>query len=45
MNIPATESIRLKDSKAAFAIGLDCENKTATDPYEIFKLEIRYVLY
>ena len=45
MNIPATESIRLKDSKAAFAVGLDCENKTDTDPYEIFNLEIRYVLY
>ena len=35
MNIPQTESIRLKDSKAAFAVGLDCENKTSQNPYEI----------
>ena len=45
MNIPKTENIRLKDSQAAFAIGLDCENKTAQDPYEIFNLEVKYVLY
>ena len=45
MNIPQTESIRLKDSKAAFAVGLDCENKTSQNPYEIFNLEIKYVLY
>ena len=45
MNIPQTESIRLKDSQAAFAVGLDCENKTAQDPYEIFNLELKYVLY
>ena len=45
MNIPETEVIKLKDSQAAFAIGLDCENKTAQDPYEIFNLEIKYVLY
>ena len=36
MNIPQTESIRLKDSKAAFAVGLDCENKTSQNPYEIY---------
>ena len=45
MNIPETEVIKLKDSQAAFAIGLDCENKTAQNPYEIFDLEIKYVLY
>ena len=45
MNIPETEVIKLKDSQAAFEIGLNCENKTAQDPYEIFNLEIKYVLY
>ena len=45
MNIPETEVIKLKDSQAAFEIGLNCENKTAQEPYEIFNLEIKYVLY
>ena len=45
MNIPKTERIRLKDSKAAFAIGYDCENRTGVEASEIFNLEILYVLY
>ena len=47
MNIPKTESIRLKDSQAAFGIGLDCEanDRTSFTPYDVFTLEIKYVLY
>lgn len=47
MNIPDTESIRLKDSHAAFAIGFDCEDndKTNLKVADVFNLEIRYVLY
>ena len=45
MNIPATERIRLKDSQAAFAIGLDCEDKTDLKADDVFKLESRYILY
>ena len=45
MNIPKTERIRLKDSKAAFAIGYDCEERTGIKASDIFNLEILYVLY
>ena len=45
MNIPKTERIRLKDSKAAFSIGYDCEEKTGVKASDIFNLEILYVLY
>ena len=45
MNIPQTERIRLKDSKAAFAIGLDCDDKTDLKAHDVFNLESRYILY
>jgi len=45
MNIPKTERIRLKDSKAAFAIGYDCQERTGIKASDIFNLEILYVLY
>ena len=45
MNIPETERISLKESKAAFSIGLDCEDKTEIKANDIFKLDINYVLY
>ena len=45
MNIPQTERIRLKDSKAAFAIGLDCDDKTELKAHDVFNLESRYILY
>ena len=45
MNIPQTEQIRLKDSQAAFSIGLDCDDKTALKANDVFKLESRYILY
>ena len=45
MNIPKTESIKLKDSQAAFNIGFDCEDKTELKVNDIFNLEIRYVIY
>ena len=45
MNIPKTESISLKDSEAAFSIGLDCENKTGVIATDVFKLESNYILY
>ena len=45
MNIPQTETIRLKDSKAIFAIGFDCDDKTDLKAMDVFSLEARYILY
>ena len=45
MNIPKTESIILKDSKAAFGIGLDCEDKTDLKANDVFTFESNYTLY
>ena len=45
MNIPKTEQIRFKDSKAAFAIGLDCETKGRFKAEDIFTLESTYINY
>ena len=45
MNIPKTEQIRLKDSQAAFTIGFECEDKTDLKAEDVFKLEIRYIIY
>ena len=45
MNIAKTEKIRLKDSQAAFYIGLDCDDKTEIKVADILKLEMKYVNY
>ena len=45
MNIPQTERIRLKDSNAAFSIGLECDDKTELKAQDVFALESRYILY
>ena len=45
MNIPETETIRFKDSQAAFAIGLDCEANGRFKAEDVFKLESRHVIY
>ena len=45
MNIPKTENIKLKDSKAIFTVGLDCDDKSDLKATDVFKLELRYVLY
>ena len=47
MNLPYTETIKLKESKAAFAIGLDCEEKRdiGIRKNDVFELEINYILY
>ena len=45
MNIPETETIRFKDSQAAFAIGLDCQENGRFKAADVFKLESRYVIY
>ena len=45
MNIPKTEQIRLKDSKAAFGIGFECDEKNGFEVTNIFKLESRFVVF
>ena len=45
MNIPKTEQIRLKDSQAAFTIGFECDDKTELKAEDVFKLEMRYIIY
>ena len=45
MNIPETETIKFKDSQAAFAIGLDCDAKGRFKAEDVFKLEPRYIIY
>ena len=45
MNIPKTEKINLSQSKAAFSIGLDCEDKTTLKANDVFKLQSTYILY
>ncbi len=46
MNIPKTEQVKLKESKAAFAVGINCEKSnsrfTADDTLE---LETMFVIY
>ena len=36
MNIPKTEQIKFKESKAAFAIGLDCQNNGRLKVEDVF---------
>ena len=41
MNTAITDQIRLKESKAAFAIGLDCPNG---HPEDLLSLKIKYII-
>jgi len=45
MNIPKTESINLKDSKAAFSIGFQCDENENFKVKNIFELQSRFVIY
>ena len=43
MNIPQTEQIKFKDSKAAFAIGLDCKSTGRLKVEDVFVLDSTFV--
>ena len=45
VNIPKTDTIKLKDSKATFTVGLDCESNGRFKVDDVLKLEVRYVNY
>ena len=46
MNIPKTESIKLKESKATFAVGINCEKSNSRfKADDILYLETMYVVY
>ena len=46
MNLPSTEQVKLKDSKAAFAVGLECSTaKNGVKAEDIFNLLIRFYTY
>ena len=45
MNLPKTEQIRLQDSKAVFAVGLDCDSNGRFKADDVFNLESRHVIY
>ena len=45
MNIPKTEQINLKDSKAAFSIGFQCDENENFKVKNIFDLHSRFVIY
>ena len=45
MNIPKTEIINFKDSKASIAIGLECETRGRIKADDVFYLDIKYVNY
>ena len=45
MNIPSTELIRFKESKAAFTIGFQCDEKNGINAEDLFNLESRFVIY
>jgi len=45
MNIPSTEQIRFKESKAAFTIGFKCDEKNGINAEDLFNLESRFVIY
>ena len=45
MNIPKTEQINLKDSKAAFSIGFQCDENENFKVKNIFDLQSRFVIY
>jgi hypothetical protein len=46
MNIPSTEQIRFKESKAAFTIGFQCDEKNGINAEDLFNLEsdLLYIL-
>jgi hypothetical protein len=45
VNIPKTDTIKLKDSNATFTVGLDCESNGRFKVDDVLKLEVRYVNY
>ena len=47
MNMPVTDTIKLSESKANFAIGLACplEEKTQVSGKDLFNLELTYIVY
>ena len=45
MNIPKTEKIILKDSKAAFTIGFECYDDEKYSVNDLFKLTGEYIIY
>ena len=45
MNIPKTEEIKFKESKAAFAIGLDCEANGRFKAEDVFHIDALFVNY
>ena len=46
MNLPSTEPIKLKESKAAFAVELECTNgNDGTKAEDLLNLDIKYVIY
>ena len=45
MNIPKTEQIKFKDSKAAFAIGFDCQKNGRLKVEDVFKLDAVFANY
>jgi hypothetical protein len=47
MNMPVTDTIKLSESKASFAIGLECpfEKKTQVSGKDLFDLQLTYIVY
>ena len=46
MNLPNTEQIKLKESKSAFSIGLDCKvGEDGTKAEDLFNLNLRFATY
>ena len=45
MNIPVTEKIIFKDSKAAFAFGFDCTSNGRFKVQDVLNIEVRFVIY
>ena len=47
MNMPVTDTIKLSESKANFAIGLACpfEEKTQVSGKDLFDLQLTYIIY
>ena len=45
MNIPKTEQIKFKESKAMFNIGFQCDGKNDTDIQDIFNLNSNFVIF
>ena len=46
MNIPKTEKVKLKDSKAAFAVGIDCESSNSRFTVDnILNLDVQFITY